>query len=162
VPLRDVADLITRDSVARAIDLMETTLRHSGKVSPRLAVAALNPHAGEGGAFGMEEIEIIAPAVADARARQLRVEGPFPSDTVFPRAVAGAFDGVVTMFHDQGQIALKLMGLGKGITLLAGFPVPIATPGHGTAYDIAGTGTAKTDGLKAAVELVARMMRERA
>lgn len=162
VPLRAVADLITRDSVARAIDLMASTLRRAGKASPRLAVAALNPHAGEGGAFGTEEIEIIAPAVAEAQSRQLRVEGPFPSDTVFPRAVAGGYDGVVTMFHDQGQIALKLMGLGKGITLLAGFPVPIATPGHGTAYDIAGTGKAKSDGLQAAVELVAKMMRKRA
>lgn len=162
VPLRAVADLITRDSVARAIDLMASTLRRAGKASPRLAVAALNPHAGEGGAFGTEEIEIIAPAVAEAQSRQLRVEGPFPSDTVFPRAVAGGYDGVVTMFHDQGQIALKLMGLGKGITLLAGFPVPIATPGHGTAYDIAGTGKAKSDGLQAAVELVTKMMRKHA
>ena len=90
----------------------------------------------------------------------MRVEGPFPSDTIFPRAIAGAYDGVVTMFHDQGQIALKMVGLGQGITLLAGFGVPIATPGHGTAYDIAGTGRAKPDGLRAAVELVARMMRD--
>lgn len=159
VPLGAVAALITRESVARGIDLMAATLAQSGKPAARIAVAALNPHAGEGGAFGMEEIEVIAPAVAAAQARQLRVEGPFPADTIFPRALGGAYDGVVTMFHDQGQIALKMVGLGQGITLLAGFPVPIATPGHGTAFDIAGTGKAKVDGLRAAVQLVARMMR---
>ena len=124
-------------------------------------MAALNPHAGEGGAFGMEEIEVLSPAIADAIARGLDVSGPFPSDTVFPRALNGQFDGVVTMFHDQGQIALKLIGLGRGITLLAGFPVPIATPGHGTAYDIAGSGTAKPDGLVAATRLVLSMMEKR-
>jgi 4-hydroxythreonine-4-phosphate dehydrogenase len=89
----------------------------------------------------------------------VRAEGPFPADTIFPRAAGGAYDGVVTMFHDQGQIALKMAGLGQGITLLAGFPLPIATPGHGTAYDIAGTGMARIDGLRGAVQLVARMMR---
>jgi 4-hydroxythreonine-4-phosphate dehydrogenase len=160
VPLRAVVDLITIESVTRGIDVMAAALRRAGKPSPRIAVAALNPHAGEGGAFGMEEIEVIAPAIAAAQARQLRVEGPFPSDSVFPRALNDGFDGVVTMFHDQGQIALKLIGLGQGVTLLAGFPIPIATPGHGTAYDIAGTGRAKVDGLAAAVALAARMMRE--
>jgi 4-hydroxy-L-threonine phosphate dehydrogenase PdxA len=159
VPLKEVAKGITFETVTRGITLMDETLRRAGKSAPRIAVAALNPHAGEGGAFGMEEIEVIAPAVKAAQKRQLRVEGPFPSDTVFPRAIGGAFDGVVTMFHDQGQIALKLIGLGQGITLLAGFPVPIATPGHGTAFDIAGTGKAKVDGLAAAVSLVAKMMR---
>ena len=157
VPLRAVGDLITIESVTRGIELLAGALQRAGKASPRIAVAALNPHAGEGGAFGTEEIEVITPAVAAAQQRQLRIEGPFPSDTVFPRAVNGAYDGVVTMFHDQGQIALKMVGLGQGITLLAGFPVPIATPGHGTAYDIAGTGKARIEGLKAAVELVATM-----
>lgn len=158
VPLRAVADLITVESVTRGIELMVAALQRSGKALPRIAVAALNPHAGEGGAFGREEIDVITPAVAAAQERQLRVEGPFPSDTIFPRAVKGAYDGVVTMFHDQGQIALKMVGLGQGITLLAGFPIPIATPGHGTAFDIAGSGTAKVDGLRAAVKLVSQMM----
>lgn len=135
-------------------------LRQAGHASPRLAVAALNPHAGDGGAFGREEIDVLEPAIAAARARQMLVDGPFPSDTVFPRAVAGHYDGVVTMFHDQGQIALKMIGLGRSITLLGGFPVPIATPGHGTAFDIAGTGNARPDGLMAAVALVKRMMIE--
>lgn len=157
VPLRAVGDLITIESVTRGIELLAGALKRAGNASPRIAVAALNPHAGEGGAFGTEEIEVITPAVAAAQLKQLRVDGPFPSDTIFPRAVTGAYDGVVTMFHDQGQIALKMVGLGMGITLLAGFPVPIATPGHGTAYDIAGTGKARIEGLKAAVELVATM-----
>jgi 4-hydroxythreonine-4-phosphate dehydrogenase len=159
VPLRAVADLITRETILRGIHLLADALRRSGRANPRLAVAALNPHAGEGGAFGREEIEVIAPAIAEGKAAGVDADGPFPADTIFPRALAGAFDGVVTMFHDQGQIALKMVGLGQGITLLAGFPVPIATPGHGTAYDIAGKGVARGDGLAAAVALVAAMVR---
>ncbi len=158
VPLREVGDLITPQNVMRGIRLLADALRKSGR-TPKLAMAALNPHAGEGGAFGREEIDVLAPTVATAKAEGFDIAGPFPSDTVFPRAVNGAFNGVVTMFHDQGQIALKMIGLGQGITLLGGFPVPIATPGHGTAYDIAGTGKAKVDGLAAAVALVARMIR---
>lgn len=158
VPLKDVAAGITAEGIARAIELMHDTLVRAGKSSPRIAVAALNPHAGDGGVFGMEEIEIIQPAVEAAQKRQLRVDGPYPADTVFPRAMNDGYDAVVTMYHDQGQIALKLIGLGRGVTLLAGFPLPIATPGHGTAYDIAGTGRAKLDGLLSAVGLVARMM----
>jgi len=160
VPLRDVPGLITGRLIRDTAQIVEHDLRtRFGIDEPRIAVTGLNPHAGVIGAIGTEENDIIVPAVVAARARQLRVEGPFPSDTVFPRAIGGAFDGVVTMFHDQGQIALKLIGLGQGITLLAGFPVPIATPGHGTAFDIAGTGQAKVEGLAAAVSLVARMMR---
>lgn len=157
VPLREVGALITPANVMRGVRLLATTLRQSGR-EPRLAIAALNPHAGEGGAFGREEIDVLSPAVAEARAEGIDISGPFPSDTVFPRAVAGAFNGVVTMFHDQGQIALKMVGLGQGITLLGGFPVPVATPGHGTAYDIAGTGKARADGLEAATRLVATMI----
>jgi len=157
VPLKDVGALITPANLRRAVTLLADALRQSGRV-PRLAVAALNPHAGEGGAFGREEIDVLAPVIAEARAGGLDIAGPFPSDTVFPRAVGGAFNGVVTMFHDQGQIALKMIGLGQGITLLGGFAVPIATPGHGTAYDIAGTGKARPDGLAAATQLVAGMM----
>jgi 4-hydroxy-L-threonine phosphate dehydrogenase PdxA len=158
VPLGEVAPLITRERVRAAIDLLSTSLTRSGTKAPRLALAALNPHAGEGGAFGTEETEVLAPAIAEARSRGLNVSGPFPSDTIFPRALAGAFDGIITMYHDQGQIALKLIGLGRGITLLAGFPLSIATPGHGTAYDIAGTGKANPEGLLAATRLVLRMM----
>ncbi|MGH6924300.1 MAG: PdxA family dehydrogenase [Propylenella sp.] len=158
VPLRAVGDLITTESVVAAIKLIASALGRAGKRAPRIAVAALNPHAGEGGAFGCEEIDVIAPAIEQAKALGCDAAGPFPSDTVFLRALNGGFDAVVTMFHDQGQIALKLLGLGKGITLLAGLPLPIATPGHGTAYDIAGTGKARVDGLAAATDLVTRMV----
>ncbi len=159
VPLRAVGDLITRKSVRAAIDLIANALRQAGRPDAHIAVAALNPHAGEGGAFGREEIDVIAPAIADARAEGLHVDGPYPADTVFPQAEMRNIDAIVTMYHDQGQIALKLIGLGKAVTLLAGLPVPIATPGHGTAFDIAGTGTARIDGLAAAVDLVGRMIR---
>ena len=157
LPIRAVADHITDERIAEAVRTIHEALRASGVESPRIAVAGLNPHAGEGGLYGTEEREVIAPAVAAMRDQGIDVQGPFPADTVFPRAQGGAFEAVVTMYHDQGQIALKLMGLGQSVTLLAGFPVPIATPGHGTAYDIAGQGVAHRDGFAAAVATVARM-----
>jgi 4-hydroxythreonine-4-phosphate dehydrogenase len=158
VPLRAVGELITRDKVRGAIALIAEALTQGGRAGPHIGVAALNPHAGEGGAFGREEIDVIAPAVAEAKAAGFNVDGPFPADTIFPQAETRGLDGIVTMFHDQGQIALKLLGLGKGITLHAGLPVPIATPSHGTAFDIVGTGKARIDGLAAAVDLVGTMM----
>jgi 4-hydroxy-L-threonine phosphate dehydrogenase PdxA len=155
VPIRHVADALTPPAIVDAIRLIASALMIAGRDNPRIAVAALNPHAGEGGAFGREEIDVIAPAVALAAAEGLDVVGPFPADTVFPRAKREGFDGIVTMFHDQGQIALKILGLGRGVTMLAGLPVPMATPGHGTAYDIAGKGIANREGLSAAFRLVA-------
>jgi 4-hydroxythreonine-4-phosphate dehydrogenase len=157
VPLRAVADLITEDSVLRAIRLAERTLRAAGKPRPRIGVAGLNPHAGDGGIFGREEIEVIAPAVARAAAEQIAVSGPYPSDTVFLRARDGAFDAVVTMYHDQGQIAMKLLGFERGITIHAGLPIPITTPAHGTAFDIAGRGIARVDGLTQAYRTACAM-----
>jgi 4-hydroxythreonine-4-phosphate dehydrogenase len=161
IPIRHVADALTIPAIVDAIGLIATALKAAGHSNPRIAVAALNPHAGEGGAFGREEIDIIEPAVALAAAEGLEVVGPFPADTVFPRAAREGFDGIVTMFHDQGQIALKILGLGRGVTMLAGLPVPIATPGHGTAYEIAGKGIANGEGLSAAFRLVADMVRNR-
>lgn len=157
IPLSRVAENLTPESLDRAIRLLDGALRLGGYAQPRLALAALNPHAGEGGVYGREEIDLLAPTVARIRATGIDIDGPYPSDTIFPRAVSGQFDGVVTLFHDQGQIALKAMGLGQGITLLAGLPVPVATPAHGTAFDIAGKGTARHKGFTAALELVARM-----
>jgi 4-hydroxythreonine-4-phosphate dehydrogenase len=132
-------------------------LRAAGLGKPRIAVAALNPHAGDGGNFGREEIDIIGPAVERAKARGLGVDGPYPADTVFVRAKGGQFDAVLTMYHDQGQIAMKLMGFDRGVTLLGGFPFPICTPAHGTAYDIAGKGIANSGATRAAVLLAANM-----
>jgi 4-hydroxythreonine-4-phosphate dehydrogenase len=161
VPLRAVADLITEDAVLQAARLAHDTLRAAGNPHPRIAVAGLNPHAGDGGIFGREEIEVIAPAVERAKAEQIAAAGPYPADTVFLRARGGAFDAVVTMYHDQGQIAMKLMGFERGITILAGLPVPMTTPAHGSAFDIAGTGTARVDAFRQAYLTACRMARGR-
>jgi 4-hydroxythreonine-4-phosphate dehydrogenase len=157
VPLRAVAELISEDAVLEATRLAHDTLRAAGNPHPRIAVAGLNPHAGDGGIFGREEIEVIGPAVARARAEQIAATGPYPADTVFVRARDGAFDAVVTMYHDQGQIAMKLMGFERGITILAGLPVPMTTPAHGSAFDIAGQGVARVDALRQAYRTACRM-----
>ncbi len=161
VSLAEVAALITREEIVASILDADRTLREAGTQRPRLAVAALNPHAGEDGLFGREEIDVIRPAVEEVQARGLAVEGPFPSDTVWMRAVRGDFDGVVSMYHDQGQIALKLLGFTRGVTILGGLPVPIATPAHGTAYDIAGQGKADPGATMAAFETAVAMARAR-
>ncbi|TVQ37683.1 MAG: 4-hydroxythreonine-4-phosphate dehydrogenase [Geminicoccaceae bacterium] len=145
VPLRDVAGLLSVERIVARLQLTVRTMQAAGIEHPRIAVAALNPHAGEGGAFGHEDDDIIAPAVAEAQALGLDVSGPFPSDTVFLRARDGHYDAVLTMYHDQGQIAIKLLGFEHGVTVLAGLPVPITTPAHGTAYDIAGSGRANPE-----------------
>ncbi len=141
-PMREVADLLTRERIGAAIDATDSMLRGAGIARPRIAVAGYNPHAGEGGVFGREEIDVIAPAVEEAKRRNLAVDGPFPADTVWIKARRGDYDAVLTMYHDQGQIALKLLGFERGVTILGGLPVPIATPAHGTAYDIVGRGIA--------------------
>ena len=156
VPISAVAGLITRDAVRRSIVLTDATLRAAGFAHPRIGVAALNPHAGDGGNFGHEDDDEIRPAVEDAKARGIDVGGPYPSDTVFVRATRGAFDAVLTMYHDQGQIAMKLLGFDKGVTLLGGFPFAITTPSHGSAYDIAGKGVANLGASRAALLLAAK------
>jgi 4-hydroxythreonine-4-phosphate dehydrogenase len=161
IPLAAVASQIARPRVLDAIRLAAASLRDAGVATPRIAVAALNPHAGDGGNFGREEIDVIAPAIDDARAEGIAADGPFPSDTVFVRARNGAFDAVVTMYHDQGQIAMKLMGFDRGVTLMGGFPFPITTPAHGTAYEIAGKGVANIGATRAALLLAATMARRR-
>jgi 4-hydroxythreonine-4-phosphate dehydrogenase len=157
VPLSRVAGLITESSVLRGIRLTDASMRAAGFGEPRIAVAALNPHAGDGGNFGHEDDEVIRPAVEAARRDGITAEGPFPSDTVFLRATKGAFDAVLTMYHDQGQIAMKLLGFERGVTLLGGFPFPICTPAHGSAYDIAGRGIAHPGATRNALLLAARI-----
>ncbi len=157
ISLAEVASRITTERVLRAIRLTDTSMRGAGFDRPRIAVAGLNPHAGDGGNFGREEIDSIEPAVQQARADGIATEGPFPADTVFLRAKGGAFDAVLTMYHDQGQIAMKLMGFDRGVTLLGGFAFPICTPAHGTAYEIAGKGVAAIGAARAAVLLAAEM-----
>lgn len=158
IALRKVADTINEERICEAISLIDTLLRCSGIVQPRLAVAALNPHAGDGGNFGREEIDVIRPAVEKMAARQLAVEGPYPSDTVFLKAKAGEIDAVVTMYHDQGQIALKLMGFERGVTVQGGLPFPVTTPSHGTAFDIAGQGVADVGAIQTAFEIACDMV----
>ena len=157
VPMVDMPKLLTIDGIIGALELTTAALEAAGFVPPRIAVAALNPHAGDGGNFGREEIDIIAPAVKLAQSRGIGCEGPFPADTVFVRARRGDYDAVLTMYHDQGQIAMKLMGFDRGVTLLGGFPFAICTPAHGTAYDIAGKGVANIGATRAAVLLAAAM-----
>jgi 4-hydroxythreonine-4-phosphate dehydrogenase len=157
VPLRAVADLITEVAVYDAIGLIDRVMRAERGTSPRIAVAGLNPHAGEGGLLGTEEIRVIGPAVERARRDGLTVAGPFPADTLFIAARRGDFDAVVTMYHDQGQIATKLLGFERGVTLQGGLPAPIATPAHGTAFDIAGKGVANAGPIREAFWLACRM-----
>ena len=157
VPLKDVADHINKDIILENLELTQQSLIAAGIAEPRIGVAALNPHAGDGGNFGSEEIDIIEPAVKEGQERGLGCSGPFPSDTVFVRAQKGQFDAVLTMYHDQGQIAMKLIGFEAGVTLLGGFPFPICTPAHGTAYDIAGQGIANVGASRNALLLAARM-----
>jgi len=157
VPLSRVADLIDEDSVYRAIGLLDRIMRGCRETAPRIAVAGLNPHAGEGGLLGSEEIRFIAPAVVRAKAEGIDVSGPYPADTLFIAARRGDFDAVVTMYHDQGQIAMKLMGFEKGVTLHGGLPVPVATPAHGTAFDIVGRGIANAGPIREAFRLAVRL-----
>ncbi|WP_200843685.1 4-hydroxythreonine-4-phosphate dehydrogenase PdxA [Pantoea sp. 18069] len=157
VPVREIADHIDQQGVEDAIAIIWGALRQAGIESPRVAVCGLNPHAGDGGSIGREEIDIIAPAVQAAQRSGKKVLGPFPSDTVFIAAQRGDFDAVVCMYHDQGQIAMKLMGFDKGVTLHGGLPVPVATSASGSAFDIAGKGLAKIHGLQRAFDLCVRM-----
>jgi len=157
VAFRDIPDLITGERVLWFIEQLQATLLKVGRPSPRIAVAALNVHGGEGGLFGREEINAIAPAIADARAAGLDVAGPVPADSVFVRALAGEFDGVVGMYHDQVNIARKLQPMGERATIFMGLPVPCGTTAHGSAFDIAGRGVADPSGLLCALRITAQL-----
>ena len=157
VPLREVADLLSVQTIVQAVEIAHRYLQASGITAPRIAVAGLNPHAGDNGTIGEEEIHIIAPAVIAAKEKGYAATGPWPADTVFVGANAGRFDAIVTMYHDQGQIAMKLMGFERGITVLGGLPVPICTCASGSAFDIAGQGIARVSGMQAAFDLCLKM-----
>jgi 4-hydroxythreonine-4-phosphate dehydrogenase len=159
VPLRSVFDLLSVPAVESKILLADRALRPlTGGRSPRVAVAALNPHAGEGGLFGDEEARIIAPAVARAQAAGIDVTGPIAADTLFSRALAGEFDAVVAMYHDQGHVALKTLGFEHAVNVTLGLPIVRTSVAHGTAYDIAWTGQARTSSLIEAVRVAARLV----
>ncbi len=155
VPLKDVAGALCESEIVRVGMLLEDFLRRRGYQTPRIAVAGLNPHAGESGALGREEIEIIEPAVKTLQSNGNRAvfAGPFSPDTIFNRAVAGEFDGVLCMYHDQGLIPLKLHAFDLGVNVTLGLPYPRTSPDHGTAFEIAGKGIARADSMIEAIRL---------
>lgn len=161
VPLREVADLLTVERIVEAITLADETLREAGFEEPRIAVAGINPHAGDGGQIGREEIDVIAPAVERARGLGIHADGPFPSDTLYIRVRDKQYDCALSMYHDQGQIAIKLLGFHMGVSVLGGLPFPVATPAHGTAFDIAGRNTARLEPSRRAFLMVCDMAENR-
>ncbi|NYT38442.1 4-hydroxythreonine-4-phosphate dehydrogenase PdxA [Allopusillimonas soli] len=157
VALADVPALVTLDTELQTIRLAHRACRQAGVAHPRIAVAGLNPHAGEEGRFGLEEAEIIAPAVRLAREEGLDASGPWPGDTVFMRARRGEFDIVVAQYHDQGLIPVKYLGLDAGVNVTVGLPFVRTSVDHGTAFDIAGLGVADPSSLRAAYDLALAM-----
>ncbi|KAL4923606.1 pyridoxal phosphate PdxA-domain-containing protein [Aspergillus undulatus] len=159
IGIEEVAQRITKESTLKAIELLHRLRWESGTESPRLGVCALNPHNGENGAFGRQEIDHIRPAVEAAREAGLNVQGPFPCDTIFLKRQH--FDGIVTMYHDQGQIAMKLLSFDGGVTVQGGLPVPVATPAHGTAFDIVGKNLASVTSMQNAFDVAVTMAERR-
>jgi 4-hydroxythreonine-4-phosphate dehydrogenase len=157
IPLADVPRTLTRERMTSTIALTAQELPRFGIARPRIAVAGLNPHAGEHGLFGHEEETAIAPAIAECRARGIDVAGPFPGDTVFVRARHGEFDVVVACYHDQGLIPVKLAAFGEAVNVTLGLPIIRTSVDHGTAFDIAGKSVARADSMIAAVLLAARL-----
>lgn len=157
VSLRAALDAVTQDNVLQTLRITHRSLARLLGRAPRIAVAGLNPHAGEGGLFGREEIEVIVPAMDQARSEGLDVHGPHAPDTVFMRARRGEFDVVVAMYHDQGLIPVKYLGVEQGVNVTLGLPLVRTSPDHGTAFDIAGTGQADASSLIAAVRMARRL-----
>lgn len=152
VALRDALAAVTQEQILTTLRITAAHFRRIGLPQARIAVAGLNPHAGEGGLFGREEIDTIAPAVVQAQAEGLEVSGPHAPDTVFMRARQGAFDVVLAMYHDQGLIPVKLLGLEHGVNTTLGLPFVRTSPDHGTAFDLAGSGRASPASLLAAID----------
>ncbi|MCA1584389.1 MAG: 4-hydroxythreonine-4-phosphate dehydrogenase PdxA [Acidobacteria bacterium] len=159
VPLAEVSRLVTKEAVESTIMIVADALPRFGVRAPRLALAGLNPHAGEGGVLGSEDDEALAPAVAAARANGVDVSGPIPADTVFVRASRGEFDAVVACYHDQGLIPVKLLAFGESVNVTLGLPIVRTSVDHGTAFDIAGKGVANAGSLIEAVLLAAQLAR---
>jgi len=155
--LRSVFDALTPETIVGKCRLADALMRRLRIERPRLAVCALNPHGGEGGLFGDEELTIIAPAVAVAQSAGLDISGPIPADTLMLRARDGEFDAVVAMYHDQGHIALKLLGMHAAVNITLGLPIVRTSVAHGTAFDRAWQGTARSDGMIAAITTAATL-----
>ena len=157
IPLAEVSQALTRESLEGTIALTAHELPRFGFARPRIAVAGLNPHAGEHGLFGREEQTVIAPAIASACERGITVSGPFPADTLFVRARRGEFDVVIACYHDQGLIPVKLVAFGQAVNVTLGLPIVRTSVDHGTAFDIAGKGVADPESMIAAVLLAAKL-----
>ncbi len=156
-----VPGLLSVDGILEKIQLVDDFLRQIGVERPRIGVCALNPHAGEAGLFGDEERRLIAPAVARAVADDVAAEGPVPADALFRRAIAGEFDGVVAMYHDQGHIPIKLVARDAAVNITLGLPIVRTSPSHGTAFDIAGQGKASAQGMNEAIRVAVALSRRR-
>ncbi len=161
VPLREVSGLLTPELVDHTVALTVAAMQRFGQPRPRLAIAGLNPHAGEAGVIGTEDDRVLAPAVARAREKGVDVMGPIPGDTVFVRASRGEFDCVIACYHDQGLIPVKLLAFGHAVNVTIGLPIIRTSVDHGTAFDIAGKGVADAGSMIAAVKLAAQMARAR-
>jgi len=162
IPLADVPHALTRERLAETIDLTAAELPRFGWPSPRIALAGLNPHAGEHGLMGLEDDAVLLPAVEAARARGIDITGPLPADTVFVRAMRGEFDVVIACYHDQGLIPIKVAAFGHAVNVTLGLPIVRTSVDHGTAFDIAGQGIADASSLVHAVLLAARLAAARA
>lgn len=159
--LKQACDLVTRERVLARLKLTHDSFRGWGIEHPRIAVAALNPHAGEGGLFGSEEIEQIGPAVQEARKLAIDARGPFPADSVFNRALGGEFDVVLAMYHDQGHIPVKVYGFEQSVSVALGLPMVRTSVDHGTAFDIAGKGVADSQSLEEAIKMAVSLSEEK-
>jgi len=159
--LVEACSRIKRQNVLKTIFIAHRSMQGLGYKSPKIAVAGVNPHAGEGGLFGKEEILEISPAIMEARARGVNVSGPYPPDSVFLRASKGEFDVAIAMYHDQGHIAVKMLGLEEGVNITIGLPVIRTSVDHGTAFDIAGKGLADPQSMKKAIIVAAEMASRR-
>ena len=157
VALREALAAVTADNIVQTLNIARISLQKMLGREPTIAVAGLNPHAGEGGRFGDEEIAVIAPAIATAQQGGVQAMGPFAPDTVFMRAAAGEFDAVLALYHDQGLIAIKSGGIDEGVNVTLGLPLIRTSPDHGTAFDLAGTGKASAKSLLAAMRAAQRM-----
>jgi len=157
VPIADVSRVLTRELVGDIIEITARELPRFGISAPRLALAGLNPHAGEDGLIGGEEQQVLRPAVESARERGVNIAGPFPGDTIFVRAVRGEFDAVIACYHDQGLIPVKLLAFGTSVNVTLGLPIVRTSVDHGTAFDIAGRGIADPSSMIEATLLAARL-----
>tara|TARA_B100001123_G_scaffold451305_1_gene630299 strand:+ start:79644 stop:80624 length:981 start_codon:yes stop_codon:yes gene_type:complete len=161
VSLRKALDRVRPERILKVIELAREGIKELGIDNPHIAIAGLNPHAGENGLFGDEEVKYIQPAIEEAISRDYRVSGPYPGDTIFFRALQGHFDGVVAMYHDQGHVAAKMLGIWRGVNVTLGLPIIRTSVEHGTSFDKAGKGTADPRSMNEAIKLATSMVMNR-